>query len=414
MSFIYSRHSMIAAIILCVAISAVVIVTSIHQMDKEKEPIQVDRRTWYSFDISTLSSSRFGYSSLYEAIRETYGSYIHYLPWSPDRNPEDPLSTATNFFAIINAPEREWNDTEAKELAGFVSRGAILLLVTPSHEYLDNTALLFKQIGKSYVAVKSERANPSFSFTSDPRHVSKEFNTAAPFFRHDLYLRLSPSRKNSIFISKGFTTILKDDDGYPVLSQFKKSGWKGSLFWLNAALPGFNGEKADLDFPESLSKKIISHYQLDKKINEKLKEKSTEKIDIDEDIVADKIQGQGNSASIYSGLSLVDSFMVFARDQKRTIVFDDYLRDRETGSDILALFSSGAFYAVILSAALVFIGLIFFVRGRAPIRLLREGRNKLRHRYPVSELDPLIMRQSKTRFAAQYIQLSQKLKKIRG
>jgi hypothetical protein len=414
MSFTYSRHSMIAAILLCIAISAGVIIMSVYRMNEGKEQIQVDRRAWNSFDISTLSTSRFGYGSLYSAINDTYGAYIHHLPWSPDRNPEDSSLSAESFFAIINAPERKWNDTEAKELAAFVSRGAVLLLVTPSQEYLDNTASLFTQIGKSYSASRSRKNNSLSSFTSEPQPVRKENSLANPSFRANLYLRLSPSRKNAIFGSGGFTAILKDADGYPVLLQLKRPGWKGKIFWLNAVLPGFNGEKADIVFPESLSKKIISRFNIDRKINDKLNEKYREQIDFDGNLAADRILGQGNSAYIFSGLSFIDSFLFYAGESKRTIVFDDYLRERETGSDILALFSSGAFYAVILAAALVFIGLIFFVRGRAPIRLLREGRNRLQHRYPVNELDPLIMRQTKTRFVAQYIQLSHMLKKIRG
>lgn len=415
---IKSRHSIIAAIILCIVILATVIVINSIDQGKNSSPLQVDRRAWFTFDTGTLSLSRFGYGSLYSALHESNGAVIHHFPWTPDKSLDGSDKSAKNYFLIINGPERKWNNTEAKNLLDFITKGGTVLIVLTSHGTLANISSFLSGIGITYEKKKDRGKNDYSAFTSQPERVKSGegiHHKEIPKFGSMPYLRLSRSMDNRLFNSKGFAKIFLDQSGNPILSILQKKDWDhGKVFILNAVLPGFNGEKRDLLFQESFTKKIVKKYNIDKKLSEKLNEANDKDINPDEGLVTKEIKGQGDELIIGSGFSFLKAFMDFAKNEKRSVIFFDYLKDKESGSEVLSLFSSGAFYAVILVTVLVFAGLIFFVREKTQIESLRESRYLGKLIIPVSEIDPSMMRQARSRFVAQYIQVSKNLKKFRG
>ena len=86
-----------------------------------------------------------------------------------------------------------------------------------------------------------------------------------------------------------------------------------------------------------------------------------------------------------------------------------------TGIDSsMSIFSSSAFYAIIIAVIFIFCGIIFFVRSGVPVEVLRRVKFEDRiKRYDYSAIEPFIKNDAKARFAAQFVQAEKYLKRMK-
>jgi hypothetical protein len=407
-----SKHSIIAAIIAAVIFTVVIVYFNSDSNNSEKNHILTDKITWYLPDTATTSTSRIGYNSLYTAARSLYNATIHYLPWTPDNSPEMSHRTAEFYFLIINAPERKWNKLEADNLLRFIKNGGEILIVTPSPSHYNNVEEFFKTLS---IPVHNHKDKPIFdSFTSHPVKASATQNFYYYFEDSDdtcYYIRPSSLKAQLPF---GFQPLLTYNRNTLLSVKTVNTTKKGRIFWLNGVLPGFNGEKGDLKYNDSPLKQILKEKKIDEALREHIRKKYGHEIDFDNYFGEKYVFPKINDNILASGLRFVDTFFARAAENERAIVFFDYLREPTTVTDSLALYSSGAFYALILISIMLFSAIIFFTRAKIPFDDLKEIRFRSNELYPVSQIDPAITRQIRSRFYAQYIQVAKMLKKIRG
>jgi hypothetical protein len=410
-----TRHMTIAAVMT----SIVIIVLSVFSISRysfstqEKIPIRHDQ--WYTNSIDTLAGGRFGYSSLFAAIEKKYKATIGLLPWYPDERHEG--TSASDYMLIINAPERMWNKTEATALESFLSRGGNVLIVTPTNYHLNNTSVFLKILGAYYIPTSSETESelaahlrPYVQIVCTDIH--SPLSGAA--LRGLVWLREGTSSGNPVFYSDIFHPWYVNSRGNPVIFYVQKKNWKnGCIIWINAALPGFNGEMKDPVFPKSASDKFIDKHNIDIPKLKKAKKEIEKAIIESRGIAGSAIPNQGDSVKIRSGISFIESILDFSLERNQQIIFFEYLRSIDDSTETLSLLSSGAFYVIVLAFLLVFTGLILFVREHRHVDLLREIRiNRAIDEIPIPEIDPPVTRQAKVRFAAQFIHIETHLKKI--
>jgi hypothetical protein len=407
-----SKHSIIAAIIAAVALTVIIVFFNSDSSSNEGSRIITDKITWYMPDTATTSISRIGYNSLYTAAQSQYNASIHYLPWTPDNSPEMNHSTAEFYFLIINAPERKWNKLESENLVRFVQAGGEILIVTPAPSHYNNIKEFFKTLSLNF---KNQRDKPLFeSFALYPVKAA-----ATPAFYNyfedsdEAFFHIRPSSLK-IQLPYGFLPLITQNKNVLLSVKTINSVKKGRIFWLNGVLPGFNGEKGDLKYTDSPLKQILKEKKIDDSLREHIKKKYGRDIDFDNYFGEKYVFPKISDAALSSSLRLIDSFFVRAVENERSIVFFDYLREPTTVTDSLALYSSGAFYALILIAILLFSAIIFYARAKIPFSDLREIRFRTNELYPASQIDPAITRQTRSRFYAQYIHISKMLKKTRG
>lgn len=406
MRFFHSRHSVIGTIIVCIAICVIVIVAAMNTPSSQDEKMVVEQDVWSSCSKSTQSYSSCGYAVLFESLQQLYGVSIHLLPWTPDRNPERE-SAATDYFLIINSPERKWNKTEAASLAAFVHMGGTAFVSLYSFDSLDNIKELFAAVDINYV---TRHAAEKADLYKDAYTLTFAYDNS---FDNEIYFKISPTRTHGIFRSKRFKTLVADAEENPVLTVLESG--KGKIYFLNALLPGFNGEYRAMNFSaniyESYLNRLLTLEGFDRLkeaakavMSEYTMSKQDEAVEIN----------TGSVEEINSGLAALDTLFSEATASGRKLVFFDYLGDAQTQAGFLSIISSGAFYALLLAAAFLVAGFIFFVRDPVPVDVLREKRLISLHAVSGSVADPAVLRQAKTRFAAQYIQISKMLKKNRG
>lgn len=401
----YSRHSAIVTLILALVVCTVIIVFAIRGYGDGKDCLRISRDVWFCENMQTDSYSAFGYAALYESLRKLYGATIHYFPWTPDANPEK-RQDAAGFFLVVNAPERCWNHDEASQLAKFVRAGGGLLVIVPSFEVLDNIQELFKAFELNYVSRKN---------VNDVSLYSVSCQTAAGIdgmFNGTYAIRLSETRTHGLFRAAVFETLLCDEQGNPVFSRLSAGG--GYVYFLHSLMPGFNAELSDPDFPQDSFSDMIESSGIEKiapkfaeiahKVKNEIETPADEELKI----------SRSKPGELRSGLSLLQTIFDNASNNGKQIVFFDYLRDKQTKSGLLSVFSSGAFYALVLAVAFMVAGLLFFVRDTIPLPVIIQKRIMDLRATPQREGDPPVMRQAKSRFVAQYIQLSHMLKKTRG
>jgi hypothetical protein len=405
--------------IAAVITSIMIIILSIFSFSKftnnSQEKIAIRHDQWYTNGIGTLDGGRFGYSSFFTAIEKKYGAMIGMLPWYPDERHEE--TSASDYMLIINAPERMWNKTEAAALESFLSRGGNVLIVTPTNNHLNNTSAFLKILGAYYIEISNE-SETDISTHLKPYVQLVCTDTHSPLsgaaLRGLVWLREGTTSQNPVFYSEIFHPLYVDPRGKPVILYVHKKNWKnGILIWVNAALPGFNGEMKDPVFPESASDRLIDKYNVNIPKLKKAKKEIDKAIIESRGIEGSPIPDQGDTAKILSGISLIETILNFSLKRNQHIIIFDYLRAVDDSTETLSLLSSGAFYVIVLAFILVFAGLIFFVREHSPVGLLREIRiNRTNDEIPIPEIDPPVTRQAKTRFAAQFIHIETNLKKI--
>jgi hypothetical protein len=415
MSRLFStRHMIIAAFLIVIAITALAIFAQTSAHKDNADQIAIHSSDWYRTDPGTLSGSRFGYSSLTEALHIKVDASIHQLPWYPDEAPGTKENGAACFI-IINAPERKWNEAECSALFDFIIRGGEALIITPTARHLSNTELFLKKFSLT-PATPSDGAEGYLGTQLKPYSRITLNGSVYSIFKNKLpaesFIRVGSSAKDPVFISNAFSRIYTDHAGNTVLAHMRKKDWKGGqIIWLNGALPGYNGEHGDPTFPEPYLRQILKKKNVDMSRMGEFRQIFDQPVN---NIERTRIPDQGDQRKINSAIAFLESILPEQTETKKTsIVFFEYLRKMEDDSELLSLLSSGALYAVIISALFALTGFIFFVRDHPPITALREYRAlSLTNDSPVSEIDPPVMRQSITRFKAQYIQLARMLRKI--
>jgi hypothetical protein len=407
-----SKHSIIAAVIAAVFFTVMIVYFNSDSKNIKDNQIFTDKITWYTPDTATTSTSRIGYNSLYTAARSQYDAIIHYLPWTPDNSPEMHHNTAEYYFLIINAPERKWNKLESENLLRFIKAGGEVLIVTPAPSHYNNIEEFFKALSLRFQNQKD--ASIFNSFASNPIKASST-RIFHNYFENsnEMFYSVRPSSAH-IQLPYGFQPLLTYNGNTILSVRTVSSVKKGRIFWLNGVLPGFNGEKGDLKFSDSPLKQILKEKKIDEALRDHIKKKYGSEIDFDNYFGENYVFPKINDTTLASGLQLIDAFFIRAADNDRNIVFFDYLREPTTVTDSLALYSSGSFYALILISIFLFSAIIFYTRPKIPFNDLKEIRFRSNQLYQISQIDPAITRQTRSRFYAQFIQVAKMLKKTRG
>jgi len=412
MDMLRSRHMIIASIILGAAIIIIATVAQFAENSIRSGDIPVSRQQWYDVSNGTLSGSRFGYSALFNAAKTRFGATSRQLPTYPDDGKITPTS-GRGYVLCINSPERKWNDRESESLLSFVKRGGTVIIVVPTDNHLANTEKFFKKLGIPFTSQSLENEPLITPFLSPYDEIHLSISTDYPVPKKT-FIRKGSSAKNTVFLSSDIDPVYKDSQGITVISSLSSHEWNdGRIFWICGALPGYNGESGDPKFKESYFRTYASKLKLDPKKWDAIKKRIEETLAVEQGLEASKIPDQGNVKKIKSGISLFEGLIRGSTEEKRSVVFFDYFRESSDSTKFLALLSSGALYAVILVAFLVFAGLLFFVRGKPPVDALREMKSSQRpDPYPPDEIDPPVLRQGKARFAAQLIHIESELKKL--
>ena len=411
-----SRHMIIASLILGGAILIIAAIAQFSENRLQDGQIMISREQWYTVSNGTLSGSRFGYSSLYYAAKKQFNASVRQLPTYPDEGNISGTS-GSEYVICINAPERKWNDRESAALLDFIKRGGTAIIVVPTDSHLLNTASFFEKLG---IAFKSQSLNnePAIRpFLSPYRQISLSISTDYRI-PDTSYIRVGSSSTNNVFSDKGLINVYRDQDGKPVVNALSRNDWNGGqIFWICGALPGYNGEAGDPAFKESFIRHLARKYGLNTHMWDSVKERVREKLEEKNEVGLEGavIPDQKNLKRIRSGINLFEGLVAGDPDSenRRTLIFFDYLKEQSDTTEVLALLSSGALYAVILTAVLVFTGLLFFVRGKPPVNAIREMKSAQRvDPYPPDEIDPQVLRQGRTRFPAQLIHIESELKKL--
>ncbi|HNX60600.1 MAG TPA: hypothetical protein PKK43_15970, partial [Spirochaetota bacterium] len=370
------------------------------------------------FSNGTLSGSRFGYSSLYYAAKKQFNASARQLPTYPDEGKITGTS-GSEYVICINAPERKWNDREARALLDFIRRGGTAIIVAPTDNHLANTASFFKILGFTFKSQSSESEPAIRPFLSPYRQISLSPSISTHYrIPASSYIRVGSSSTNNVFSDNSIINVYYDSDGNPVVNALSRDEWNGGkVFWICGALPGYNGEAGDPDFKESYLRHLARKYGLSTHMWDSVKQRIREKLEEKNEagLEGAVIPDQKNLSRIKSGINLFEGLVAGDPESEspKTLVFFDYLKEQSDTTEVLALLSSGALYAVILTAVLVFTGLLFFVRGKPPVNAIREMKSAQRDDpYPPDEIDPQVLRQGRTRFPAQLIHIESELNKL--
>lgn len=406
--FSTTRHYLIASVIILIA-GIALFVAADKGMVKEKVemPREISAQRWFSQESSFYSDTRFGYSAIFAALKKKYQLKQHYLPWYPDTDSSGVVNDKMKTSVIILNPDKEWNETESAELLKYIERGGTVFLITPDIDSFANTKNFLKAAKVNYD--EQARADYKNIFISEPDFFyptasgrSENFQKTA--LRIDKYFSLQRFMK-----TYPFTPLLKSADGNIALAKLQKREWKdGSVYWMFSVLPCFNGEKKDLAFKDVDMIDILEKSGVD---TSAIKDES-DKSDFFEMQNAKPIAKQGSPEIISSGLVFMERIFTVMGSKNRQVYTFEHLT---TGIDSsMSIFSSSAFYAIIIAVIFIFCGIIFFVRSGVPVEVLRRVKFEDRiKRYDYSSIEPFIKNDAKARFAAQFVQAEKYLKRIK-
>ena len=406
--FSTTRHYLIASVIIFAAGIALYIAAEKGMVKEKAEmPREVTALRWYSEETSFYSDSRFGYSAIFAALKKKYNLNQHYLPWYPDTESNGKIKDNIKTSVIILNPQKEWNETESEELLKYVGRGGIVFLITPDIDSFTNTKKFLKAAKINYD--DKARADYKNIFISEPEYFSptaagRIYNFQRTALRIDKYFSLQRFMK-----TYPFTPLLKSPEGNVALSKMQRAEWNGGcIYWLFSVLPCFNGEKKELTFNDVDMIDILEKSGVD---TSAIKDES-DKSDFAEMQNAKPIAKQGSPEIISSGIVFMERIFAVLGSKNRQVYTFEHLT---TGIDSsMSIFSSSAFYAIIIAVIFIFCGIIFFVRSGVPIEVLRRVKFEDRiKRYDYSAIEPFIKNDAKARFAAQFVQAEKYLKRMK-
>ena len=406
--FSTTRHYLIASVIILIAGIALFIAAEKGMVKEKAEiPREISAQRWFSQDSSFYSDSRFGYSAIFAALKKKYQLKQHYLPWYPDTDSSGKINSGMKTSVIILNPSKEWNETESAELLKYISRGGTVFLITQDVDSISNTKKFLKEAKVNYD--DNYRADYKNIFISEPElfyptSAGRAEKLPRTALRIDKYFTRQPFMK-----TYPFTPLLVSAGGNVALSKMEKADWKGGkIYWMFSVLPCFNGEKRDLSFKDVDMVEILEKSGVDTSAIKDVKDKS----DFIKKKNAEPIAKQGSPEVIYSGLMFMERMFSVLGAKNRQVYTFEHLT---TGTDSsMSVFSSSAFYAVIIGVIFIFCGIVFFVRSGVPIEVLRRVKFEDRiKRYDYSVIEPFIKNDAKARFSAQFVQAEKYLKRIK-